>query len=164
MALQTSGAISFQDLQDEFGGSHPITMFEYAANRTSGSGGYGVAISLSDFYGATASTSISVTIGSSGSLYGFRISSFGSISPTSYNSVAIRGIYTSQSKSIYTLFVIFSGNRAKSFFGSILINGNTYNTSASGHAYNSGTNETTWTWSVGSHVIGTSGSTNVFLQ
>ena len=164
MALQTSGAISFQDLQDEFGGSHPITMFEYAANRTSGTGGYGVAISLSDFYGATASTSISLTIGNSGSLYGFRISSFGSVSPTSYNSVAIRGIYTSQSKSIYTLFVVFSGNRASSFFSSILISGNTYSTSSSGHAYNSSTNETTWTWSVGSHVIGTSGSTTVFFQ
>lgn len=164
MALQTSGAISFQDLQDEFGGSHPITMYEYAANRTSGTGGYGVAISLSDFYGATASTAISLTIGSSGSLYGFRISSFGSVSPTTYNSVAIRGIYTSQSKSIYTLFVIFSGNRASSFFSSILINGNTYSTSYSGHSYNSSTNETTWTWSVSSHVIGTSGSTTVFFQ
>lgn len=164
MALQTSGAISFQDLQDEFGGSHPITMYEYAANRTSGTGGYGIAISLSDFYGATASTSVSLTIGNSGASYGFRISQFGSVSPTSYNSVAIRGIYTFQSKSTYTLFVIFSGNRARTFFSSILINGNTYATSGSGHAYNSSTNETTWTWSVGSHVIGTSGSTTVFFQ
>lgn len=164
MALQTSGAISFQDLQDEFGGSHPITMFEYAANRTSGSGGYGIEIKLSDFYGATASTSISLTIGNSGASYGFRISQFGSVSPTSYNSVAIRGIYTFQSKSTYTLFVIFSGNRARTFFSTILINGNTYATSVSGHAYNSSSNETTWTWSVGSHVIGTSGSTNVFFQ
>ena len=164
MALQTSGAISFQDLQDEFGGSHPITMYEYAQNRTSGTGGYGISISLSDFYGATASTSVSLTIGSSGSMYGYRISSFGSVSPNSYNSATIRGIYTSQVKSSYTLFVIFAGNKARTHFSTILINGNNYNTSFSGHAYNSSTNETTWTWSVASHVIGTSGSTTVFFQ
>lgn len=164
MALQTSGAISFQDLQDEFGGSNPITMYEYAANRTSGTGGYGIAISLSDFYGATQSTSISLTIGSSSSVYGFRANGYGSVSPNSYNSVAITGIYTFQSKSVYTLFVLFSGNRAKSFFSSILINGNTYNTSVSSHAYNSSSNETSWTWSVSSHVIGTSGTTTVFFQ
>tara|TARA_R110000787_G_C13358422_1_gene439826 strand:- start:63 stop:503 length:441 start_codon:yes stop_codon:yes gene_type:complete len=29
MAIQTSGAISFQTLQNEFGGSHPISMSEY---------------------------------------------------------------------------------------------------------------------------------------
>ena len=149
----------------QWGARNPITMFEYAANRTSGSGGYGIEIKLTDFYGATASTAISLTIGNSGtSTYGYRISQYGSISPTTFNSATIRGIYTFQSKSNYTLFVIFAGNRAKSFFSSILINGNTYNTSLSGHAYNSGTNETTWTWSVSSHVIGTSGSTTVYFQ
>jgi len=50
MPLQTSGAISLQDLQDEFGGSHPITPNEYAPLRTSGSGS---TIALGDFYGAT---------------------------------------------------------------------------------------------------------------
>jgi len=50
MPLQTSGAISLQDLQDEFGGSHPITLNEYGGLRTSGTG---ATISLSDYYGAT---------------------------------------------------------------------------------------------------------------
>ena len=51
MALQTSGTIDFSDLQTELGGSHPITMGEYASYRTSGSG---ATIKLSDFYGAAA--------------------------------------------------------------------------------------------------------------
>lgn len=51
MALQTSGQISFSDLQTEFGNSHPINMAEYASYRTSGSGSL---IKLTDFYGAAA--------------------------------------------------------------------------------------------------------------
>ena len=49
MALPSSGAISFANLQTEFGGSHPITMGEYAAYRVSGSGN---TIDMADFYGA----------------------------------------------------------------------------------------------------------------
>ena len=54
MALQTSGAISFANLQTEFGGSHPITMGEYSSHRVSGSGN---TISMNQFYGAAALTS-----------------------------------------------------------------------------------------------------------
>ena len=54
MALQSSGAISLQDIQNEFGGSHPISLSEY----------YGVAsgipssgqISMNQFYGASGVT------------------------------------------------------------------------------------------------------------
>ena len=51
MALQTSGPISFANLQTEFGGTHPITMGEYAEYRVSGSGD---TISMDQFYGASA--------------------------------------------------------------------------------------------------------------
>tara|TARA_Y100001972_G_scaffold99222_1_gene123024 strand:- start:1224 stop:1910 length:687 start_codon:yes stop_codon:yes gene_type:complete len=44
---------SFADLQTEFGGSHPITMGEYAAYRVSGSGN---TIDMDDFAGASANT------------------------------------------------------------------------------------------------------------
>ncbi len=49
MALQTSGAISLQDIEDEFGGSHPISINEYydAASGIPASG----EISFDDFYG-----------------------------------------------------------------------------------------------------------------
>ena len=61
MALQTSGAISFANLQAEFGGSHPITMGEYAQYRVSGSGN---TISMNQFYGASASLDTqTVTVG-----------------------------------------------------------------------------------------------------
>lgn len=51
MALQSSGAISLLDVQNEFGGASPIGMNEYY-----GSGNVPVSgtISLSDFYGETA--------------------------------------------------------------------------------------------------------------
>jgi len=84
MPLQTSGAISFQDLQDEFGGSHPIRLNEYSPLRTSGSG---ATISLSDYYGAT--NSPVVTQGTLqqqySTIYGFNsANSVGSCSPGSW--------------------------------------------------------------------------------
>ena len=51
MALQSSGAISFANLQTEFGGSHPITMGEYS--EFSGIGATSE-VSLDDFYGLSA--------------------------------------------------------------------------------------------------------------
>ena len=84
MALQTSGAISLQDLQDEFGGSHPIALNEYGGLRTSGSG---LTISLSDYYGST-----NLPVVTQGTLqqqystiYGFNnANSVGSVSPTNW--------------------------------------------------------------------------------
>lgn len=59
MALQTSGPISLQDIQGEFGGSNPISLSEYysAASGIPSSG----AISLLDFYGASSVTEIVVS-------------------------------------------------------------------------------------------------------
>ena len=48
MALQSSGQISLQDIQDEFGGSHPISLSEYYGVDTVPASG---AISFNDFYG-----------------------------------------------------------------------------------------------------------------
>ena len=58
MALQTTGAISLADIQGEFGGSNPIGLNEYysAAAGIPASG----AISIGDFYGASASSPFSV--------------------------------------------------------------------------------------------------------
>lgn len=84
MALQTSGAISLQNLQDEFGGSHPITLNEYGGLRTSGTG---ATISLSDYYGGT--NSPTVTQGTLqqqySTIYGFNsANSVGSVSPPNW--------------------------------------------------------------------------------
>ena len=90
MALQSSGVISLQDLQDEFGGSHPITLTEYAALRTSGSG---TTISLSDYYGGTNSPVVTQGTLSQqfSTIYGFNdANSVGSVSPANwYNSSLI---------------------------------------------------------------------------
>ncbi len=67
MALQGSGAISFQDIQDEFGGSHPISFSEYY-----GGGAYvpaganpGIAtsgaINVNSFYDAVAATVLTIS-------------------------------------------------------------------------------------------------------
>lgn len=58
MALQTSGPISLDDLQNEFGGSNPISLSEYygAASGVPTSG----TISLGDFYGTSNLITLSV--------------------------------------------------------------------------------------------------------
>ena len=65
MVLQTSGTITLNDIQTEFGGSNPIEISEYyrggglvpdtAANSGIPTSG---AITLSDFYGGDATTSL----------------------------------------------------------------------------------------------------------
>ena len=59
MALQSSGPISLNDIQNEFGGTNPIALSEYYGVDTVPSSG---AISLSDFYGTKSSTDIVATI------------------------------------------------------------------------------------------------------
>ncbi len=63
MAIQASGAITLQDIQDEFGGSHPISLSEYYGSDTVPSSGQ---ISLSDFYGTQNAFSFNVTTGIDG--------------------------------------------------------------------------------------------------
>ncbi len=58
MALQSSGQISLQDIQDEFGGSHPISLSEYYGSDTVPSSG---AISLNDFYGTSSVIPVDIT-------------------------------------------------------------------------------------------------------
>ena len=71
MPLQSSGAISLNDIQTEFGGSNPISLSEYYAGGsfvaagTTGDGGAipsSGAISIGDFYGAAARVSVALTI------------------------------------------------------------------------------------------------------
>jgi len=63
MAIQASGAITLQDIQDEFGGSHPISLSEYYGSDTVPASGQ---ISLSDFYGTQNAFSFNVTTGIDG--------------------------------------------------------------------------------------------------
>jgi hypothetical protein len=63
MAIQASGVITLQDIQDEFGGSHPISLSEYYGSDTVPASGE---ISLSDFYGTQNAFSFNVTTGIDG--------------------------------------------------------------------------------------------------
>ena len=74
MAIQGSGAISFSDIQTEFGGSNPISISEYyagGANVSSGTGSVPTsgAISLTIFYGTSNRVSITLTISSNTNYY-----------------------------------------------------------------------------------------------
>ena len=60
MALPSSGALSLNDIQDEFGGSNPISISEYYGADT-GVPGSGT-ISVSDFYGTSSFTAFTANI------------------------------------------------------------------------------------------------------
>ena len=167
MALQTSGAISLNDIQTEFGGSNPISISEYygAAAGIPSSG----TISLDDFYGASASTTItegSGTWNSSGGKiilsyphYGYAqqrsevdtqapSGTYGSIANGTYNGVTIEAASYWTSTSFYKNFtIIMQGNRARSFFTSVTPQGgNTLRTSNATYSYVSSGFYTRWTW------------------
>ena len=99
MTLQSSGAISFDDIQDEFGGSNPISMTEYYGKSTLPSSGE---ISLSDFYGTANAisttykgTSSSFTVSGSGIVVcaGMTVGNFSN--PPNLTSVTVDGSSTS---------------------------------------------------------------------
>ena len=158
MALQTSGAISFANLQSEFGGSNPITMGEYAAFRVSGSGN---TISMNQFYGASASLDTqTVTVGTVagnqyvGPQWGFNsITGYGSVSDGTcnfYSGAAYHYLYyfdLNASNGYFTFGV--SGNRANSGWTTCTANGTVYQRTAATYTYNSSNNNTYWQWNDG---------------
>ena len=83
MALQNSGAISLQQIQDELGGSHPISMSEYNRNgihvySNNGNVPTSGAIGMNNFYngvGATVLSSVG-TINGYGNRQQITVSSF----------------------------------------------------------------------------------------
>ena len=175
MALQSSGTITIQDIADEFGGIAPHSLSEYYRNGVYvGSNNTGVptsgTISLSDFYGASAGTVLTVTEGSlaldypSGDHFGWaksnRVpnyattptnfithSAFGARSPAYVNGAVVQCLIASEaSKTTAERFcVVLLGTHAKTFFTSVLPQGGTtLNTASANFAQFSGT--TVWVW------------------
>jgi len=121
MALQTSGPISLDDIQTEFGGTNPIDISDYYRNGdyvTNATANQNIPesgeISLSDFYGATRGIEVTVTQANpsleykGAALYGesayiaggilYDVSpntypAFGSMSPATYEGATIQGLY-----------------------------------------------------------------------
>lgn len=148
-------AITMSQIQTEFGGSNPISLSEYYGvyPGVPGSG----EIAMGDFHGLNANL-ITVTEGTDtdyGGCYGFDdgthggapvVGPMGSRSPTSWNGVTLEAAYWLTNFTFF--YIVFQGNRAKSFFTSVAIEGIGTKTSASAYSYfyDSPTNATYWYW------------------
>ena len=142
MAMPSSGAISFAQMQTEFGGSNPIGFNEYYAGGSHVPSGTGSipssgTINLSTFYGTQStptSFSTSLTSGTSGfgttSYYGYFtgniiVSAFGSISNSSVAiqglTATIEGLYTTSGKAGNQFNLQLSGGHAKNVISSVTI-------------------------------------------
>lgn len=159
MTLPASGLITMAQIQTEFGGSSPISLSEYY-----GSGGAPASgtISMDDFHGLSAGWTI--TEGASGSIYGYRTGAFGSISGiTTYSGATIREISMQttivKGSPQYYFQVSMSGNRAQTFFTSIVIAGfGTLGTGGAGWSQSGG--NTFWNWAANVSSIDGSGATS----
>ncbi len=161
MALQTSGAISFANLQSEFGGANPITMGEYAAFRVSGSGN---TISMNQFYGAAAALDTqTVTVGTIpanqyvGAQYGwtdFTNPDTGSVSDGTsniYSGAAVRTLlYFDLNANTKYFSYVNAGNSGNTGWTTLTVNGTSYQRSAATYTYASNENTSRWEWSTDS--------------
>jgi len=159
VALPTSGAISFTQLQTEYGGVNPIEITEYYG------AAYGVPtggqISMSNFYGASVLDTQTVTVGRlapggyNTEQFGYQayVYNFGSISDGTINWAAgefCRGIFWATGSDTVTINVQSStATNSNSGFNAMVINGQTFlRTNASYNFLDSGTNSNRgWTWS-----------------
>ena len=161
MALPTSGAISFANLQSEFGGSNPRTMGEYAAFRVSGSGN---TISMNQFYGASSSETQTVTVGTfydgtayvPTTSYGYGQSSgYGSVSDGTLGVVGNANILVLSWNNLQpSILLTVSGAVANSGFTTMTIAGTAYSR-ASASFFANGTTSTNWTWTTTTNPFGT---------
>ena len=161
MALQSSGAISLNDIHLELGATSSTTVSlndtDVRALVSISSG----AIALDDFYGAS-NSSWTVTEGQSGSsIFGYN-ASVGSISPTTYDGATITAAFyftaTFKGSTTHSFTVTMTGNRAKSFFSLLSGDGVSLTSASASHSYNSSTTQTSWVWSLNSAPSGWDGT------
>tara|TARA_R100000388_G_scaffold73101_1_gene53018 strand:- start:1294 stop:1806 length:513 start_codon:yes stop_codon:yes gene_type:complete len=162
MALQSSGAISLNDIHVELDGSSASgttvslndTDVRALVSISSGE------ITLEDFYGASANWV--VTEGQSGSSIFGHNASVGSISPTTYNGATITAAFyftaTFKGSTTHSFTVTMTGNRAKSFFSLLSGDGVSLSSASASHSYNSSTTQTSWVWSLNSAPSGWDGT------
>ena len=160
MALQTSEAISLNDIQTEFGGSNPIAITEYygAAAGIPSSG----TIDLADFYGASAgpayldtqTVTVGVSVSQYVSWYGYSNSiNLGSISDGTSNIYGGASILQIANLNGSSTFLTIEGSRANSGWTTMTINGIDFNRADA--SYSTTTTNTAWTWSPSSNPFGT---------
>lgn len=182
MALQTSGAISLNQIHIEAGGTSGTTVSlndsdvrgltaasGYTINATSGT-----TIAIGSFYGASNTpSSWTLTEGSytlSGSTSNGLVGLYGtgSISPTTYNSATIHSLYsfssTIKGSTVYSMTLMVNGNQSTSWFSSVSIAGTSHAQSSFTRSYDSNNNRTTWSKSLSGHVFDGSGTTTVVFS
>ena len=156
MTLPTSGPLSLSDIQTEFGGSNPISLDEYYAGGsyvpagTTGTNGAvpsSGTISINNFYGTTSALEThTMTIGLSGSVWGFQTGSFGALSPTTssiYGGATVNRI-SATAISDQTFFGI-NGVVSNSGWSTIIINGTSFSRTAASFSTAGGISIWTWT-------------------
>lgn len=180
MTIPSSGAISLLDIQNEFGGSSPISLNEYYAGGSyvpSGTTGtYGAvpssgAISLRDFYGTSKIVVVNrtVTVGDKSdafiTLVGYGNSSapagaYGSIDNSAFgltSATVVEIAWSADNIGNTNLVFRLGGSQPNSGFSKITIGSTDYaRTSAS---YSSGSSYTSWFWAGVSNPFGATGST-----
>ena len=174
MPLPASGAISLNQIHVEAGGtSGTQASLNDSDIRGLISKASGASMSFSEWYGASAGTSFTITEGSSTgsgySNYGYSTArNFGSISPTTLGGAPVRDVYsnsiTVKGSTSFDLYIIASGNQSTSWFSSVSIAGTAHAQSTFTRSYNSSTNRTTFTKSLSAHVFDGSGTTTVVFS
>jgi hypothetical protein len=175
MALQTSGAISLNEIHVEAGGtSGTLCTINDSDIRALISASSEAQMSFDDWYGASSSldtqtvtSQISGTYGSSQYFQGYRSGVHGSISDGTCNfksGATIINLYSSHFYSTDRVFFELTGNHANSGFTTMSFNGNNYARTAATYSYQSASNKTQWYWTdpTGGNPFGhTSGSLDV---
>jgi len=167
MPLQTSGAISLNDIHVEAGGTSGTTATINDSDiRALISKGSGATMSFNEWYGASASTSYTLGQGSSGSTVGFLSGSYGSLSPTTFDGVTVRSIGVFElvikgGSTSYSMIVTINGSRSQNFFTSIQESSlGTLQTSAAS-SYSSSSSYSTWSWTLSGQPANWDGSGNL---
>lgn len=178
MALQSSGSISLNEIHIEAGGSNFTTA---SLNDTDIRGlinkASGATMSFSEWYGASAVVSLTVTKGNSGTVYGYQggygtSTTYGSISPSDFtvDDATLGAIYytefTIKGQTTRIFFVFLTGHRIKEYFTSLSETSiGTLNTSSASHVQStsSQTNHpyTYWSWNMTSTPSNWSGTWTV---
>jgi len=169
MALPLSGQIDLNAIHVEAGGSSGTQCSINDADIRGLIGkASGVQMAFSEWYGASANWSATLTIGTQSgygyTLYGYTnsipsISNMGSLSDTTDDNLGgatIYGLYSSTVNS-YSVLLRVGGNIANSGFTNLVVNGFTYPRTSASYSYDSGNNVTVWLWT-GVSNFGTSGS------
>lgn len=172
MALQSSGEISFVDLQGEWGGINPIRLSNYyLGSLPTGRTNYGSIpssgqISLSDFYGTDAALSdwtSTMTVSSytifKTAYWGYNSASAGSLSDTTIDTFNNYEIIVFSWNSANTVgLALNTENIPNSGWTSIKVNSTTFTRASATYFSNAGSGQSNWQWTgVTTNPFGTTG-------